>query len=171
VVQSQPREIVRETLSWKKPITKKGWWSGSWCRPSSGPSTRNKQTREPIMESNWVVEFVPFPPVLPSQSDLKPETNRRDPVNGKGKRGWVLRSQTQHLLRAVEEEAGQVTCWGAQRGQLSSLAFPTRPWKTKVEDFQGGELWEETVTMLQLSARMRFRVRQEPLESYYSKVT
>jgi hypothetical protein len=23
----------RETLSWKKPITKKGWWSGSRCRP------------------------------------------------------------------------------------------------------------------------------------------
>jgi hypothetical protein len=27
--QSQPRQIVTETLSQKKPITKKGWWSGS----------------------------------------------------------------------------------------------------------------------------------------------
>jgi hypothetical protein len=32
VVQSQPRQIVLETLSWKKPITKKDWWSGSRCR-------------------------------------------------------------------------------------------------------------------------------------------
>jgi hypothetical protein len=27
-VQSQPRQILK-----KKPITKKGWWSGSRCRP------------------------------------------------------------------------------------------------------------------------------------------
>jgi hypothetical protein len=33
MVQSQPRQIVRETLSQKKPITKKGWESGSRCRP------------------------------------------------------------------------------------------------------------------------------------------
>jgi hypothetical protein len=32
-VQSQPRQIVCETLSRKKSITKKGWWSGSRCRP------------------------------------------------------------------------------------------------------------------------------------------
>jgi hypothetical protein len=32
-VQSQPRAIVHETLSQKKPFTKKGWWSGSRCRP------------------------------------------------------------------------------------------------------------------------------------------
>jgi hypothetical protein len=31
-VQSQPGQIVLETLSRKKPITKKGWWSGSRCR-------------------------------------------------------------------------------------------------------------------------------------------
>jgi hypothetical protein len=32
VAQSQPRQIVHETLSWKKPNTKKGWCSGSRCR-------------------------------------------------------------------------------------------------------------------------------------------
>jgi hypothetical protein len=33
-VQSQPRQIVHETLSQKKkkPSQKKGWWSGSRCR-------------------------------------------------------------------------------------------------------------------------------------------
>jgi hypothetical protein len=29
VVQSQPWQIVRETLILKKPITQKSWWSGS----------------------------------------------------------------------------------------------------------------------------------------------
>jgi hypothetical protein len=33
IVQSQPRQIVPETLSQKKPITKKCWWTGSRCRP------------------------------------------------------------------------------------------------------------------------------------------
>jgi hypothetical protein len=32
-VQSQPRQIIRETLSQKIPNTQKGWWSGSRCRP------------------------------------------------------------------------------------------------------------------------------------------
>jgi hypothetical protein len=33
-VQSQPGQIVHETLSQKYPSQKKkGWWSGSWCRP------------------------------------------------------------------------------------------------------------------------------------------
>jgi hypothetical protein len=31
-VQSQLRQIVRDPIS-KKPITKKGWWSGLRCRP------------------------------------------------------------------------------------------------------------------------------------------
>jgi hypothetical protein len=31
-IQSQPRQIVRDPIS-KKPITEKGWWSGSTCRP------------------------------------------------------------------------------------------------------------------------------------------
>jgi hypothetical protein len=31
-VRGQPRQIVQETLSWKKPITKRIWWSGSRCR-------------------------------------------------------------------------------------------------------------------------------------------
>jgi hypothetical protein len=29
VVQNQLRQIVGETLSQKKPFTKKGWWNGS----------------------------------------------------------------------------------------------------------------------------------------------
>jgi hypothetical protein len=33
VVQSQLEQIVLKILSWKKTITKKGWWSGSRCRP------------------------------------------------------------------------------------------------------------------------------------------
>jgi hypothetical protein len=33
VAQSQLWQIVCKTLSWKKKITKKGWWSGSRCRP------------------------------------------------------------------------------------------------------------------------------------------
>jgi hypothetical protein len=32
-VQSQPGQIVHETLSQKKPTTKKGWWNGSKYRP------------------------------------------------------------------------------------------------------------------------------------------
>jgi hypothetical protein len=31
VIQSQPRQIVHETLPWKKPFTKKYGWSGSSC--------------------------------------------------------------------------------------------------------------------------------------------
>jgi hypothetical protein len=31
-IRSHPVQIVCETLSQKKPITKKGWWSGSMCR-------------------------------------------------------------------------------------------------------------------------------------------
>jgi hypothetical protein len=33
MVGSQPRQIVLKTLSRKKSITEKGWWSGSKCRP------------------------------------------------------------------------------------------------------------------------------------------
>jgi hypothetical protein len=33
MVRNQPGEIVCETLSWKKSITKNGWWSGSRYRP------------------------------------------------------------------------------------------------------------------------------------------
>jgi hypothetical protein len=33
-VPSQTGQVVRETISQKeKPITRKGWWSGSRCRP------------------------------------------------------------------------------------------------------------------------------------------
>jgi hypothetical protein len=40
-VQSQPKKIVHETLSRKKPITKNGWCCGSRC--SSSPSTTKKK--------------------------------------------------------------------------------------------------------------------------------
>jgi hypothetical protein len=33
VVQSQSGQIVWENLSQKNPSQKKGWWSGSICRP------------------------------------------------------------------------------------------------------------------------------------------
>jgi hypothetical protein len=33
VVQSQPQQIVGGTLSQKNPSQKKGWWSGSKCKP------------------------------------------------------------------------------------------------------------------------------------------
>jgi hypothetical protein len=44
-VWSQPGQIVQETLSQKKKtITKKGWWSGSRCRPwVQAPVQQNKQ--------------------------------------------------------------------------------------------------------------------------------
>jgi hypothetical protein len=32
-VQSQPWQIVPQDSISKKPFTKKGWWSGSRCRP------------------------------------------------------------------------------------------------------------------------------------------
>jgi hypothetical protein len=32
-VGSQQGQILLKTLSLKKPITKKSWWSGSRCRP------------------------------------------------------------------------------------------------------------------------------------------
>jgi hypothetical protein len=32
-VQSQPRQTVLRDPILKKPFTKKGWWSGSQCRP------------------------------------------------------------------------------------------------------------------------------------------
>jgi hypothetical protein len=31
--QSQPMQIVLEEPISKRPFTKKGWYSGSWCRP------------------------------------------------------------------------------------------------------------------------------------------
>jgi hypothetical protein len=37
MVWSQPGQIVRETLSWKNPSQKLGWWNGSRCRFSMMP--------------------------------------------------------------------------------------------------------------------------------------
>jgi hypothetical protein len=45
-VQSQPGQIVCETISQKRPITKMGWWSGSRCRLSANPSTVKKKKKK-----------------------------------------------------------------------------------------------------------------------------
>jgi hypothetical protein len=45
VVQSQPWQIVFETLSQKIPNTKQGWWSGSNKALSSNPSTVKKSRK------------------------------------------------------------------------------------------------------------------------------
>jgi hypothetical protein len=42
---TQPGQIVCETLSQKNHDKKKGWWSGSRCRPSSNPSTAKKKKK------------------------------------------------------------------------------------------------------------------------------
>jgi hypothetical protein len=42
MVQSQPGHILRETLSQKRPITEKGWWSGSRCRVQAPVSQKKK---------------------------------------------------------------------------------------------------------------------------------
>jgi hypothetical protein len=49
MVQNQPRQLVCETLSQKKkkPFTKKGWWSGSRCRPQvQTPAPQKKDGRD-----------------------------------------------------------------------------------------------------------------------------
>jgi hypothetical protein len=45
-VQSQPEQIVCETLSGKKPITKKGWWSDSRCRPCVQTPVQQKKKKK-----------------------------------------------------------------------------------------------------------------------------
>jgi hypothetical protein len=46
-VQSQPGKIVRETISRKHPSQKKGWWSGSRCKPSvQTPVLQKKKFQE-----------------------------------------------------------------------------------------------------------------------------
>jgi hypothetical protein len=49
VVQSQSRQIVCKTLSQKHPTQKKGWWSGSRCRPSVQIPVLQKKKK-----SGWV---------------------------------------------------------------------------------------------------------------------
>jgi hypothetical protein len=41
-IQSQPGEIICKTLSWKNPLQKKGWWSGSRYRPKFKPQYLKK---------------------------------------------------------------------------------------------------------------------------------
>jgi hypothetical protein len=56
MVQSQPRQIVCETLSWKKPISKKGWWSGSRCRPwVQAPATHTQKVFAVVLPcGGWI---------------------------------------------------------------------------------------------------------------------
>jgi hypothetical protein len=62
-VWNQLRQTGRETLSWKKPITKKGWWSGSRCRPWVQTPVLPKK----IMESQvWCIT-----PVTPTTQGAK----------------------------------------------------------------------------------------------------
>jgi hypothetical protein len=42
-VQSQPGQIVQETLSQKKPFTQKGWWRGSSVAPEFKPQYGKKK--------------------------------------------------------------------------------------------------------------------------------
>jgi hypothetical protein len=51
-VQNQPRQIVHETLSWKRPSHKKGWWSGSRCGPWVQIQYQKKKEKHPEL-SAW----------------------------------------------------------------------------------------------------------------------
>jgi hypothetical protein len=56
MVHSQPGEIVHETLALKKSITKKGWWSGSRCRPwvqSPVPPKQKTNKQKNITHLGW----------------------------------------------------------------------------------------------------------------------
>jgi hypothetical protein len=53
VVQSQPGQIIHETLSRKKPFTKKGWWSGSMCRSCVQAPAPKKKKRVRQNWQNW----------------------------------------------------------------------------------------------------------------------
>jgi hypothetical protein len=46
VIQSQPRQTVVKTLSQKNPSQRKGWWSGSRCRPRIETPVLHKQQRK-----------------------------------------------------------------------------------------------------------------------------
>jgi hypothetical protein len=46
VVQSQCRQVVHETLSQKKKITKKGWWISSSVGPEFKPQYNEKKKKD-----------------------------------------------------------------------------------------------------------------------------
>jgi hypothetical protein len=70
-VQSQPRQIVHKTLSWKIHITKKGWWSGSRCRPRVQTPIQQQQ-KYCVIHSKIAkgVEFWMFSPQRNGKQDL-----------------------------------------------------------------------------------------------------
>jgi hypothetical protein len=51
-VRSQPRQIVHKTLFWKHPSQKKGWWSGSRCRPRVQVPVLQKKKKELLLVSS-----------------------------------------------------------------------------------------------------------------------
>jgi hypothetical protein len=53
-VWSQTGQIVHETLSWKKSITKKGWWR---CRPwVQAPVPQKKKKKKKMFGLSWKQE-------------------------------------------------------------------------------------------------------------------
>jgi hypothetical protein len=53
IVQSQPGQIVQETLSWKKkkkPIIKKGWWRVAQGVGPEFKSQYHKKTKKRVLE-------------------------------------------------------------------------------------------------------------------------
>jgi hypothetical protein len=73
MVQSQPGQIVLETLSWKNPShKKKEWWSGSRCRP---------QVQTPVLKKKKMylgVRFILWFHLLKSLSFMLPPTEKWD---------------------------------------------------------------------------------------------
>jgi hypothetical protein len=53
-VQSQPGQIVQETLPQKKPFMKKDWWSNSRYRPC----TKKEKKRKRMIFSNERLEII-----------------------------------------------------------------------------------------------------------------
>jgi hypothetical protein len=57
-VQSQPRQIACETLSGKHPSQKRGWWSGSKCRPwvqAPRPQKKKKEKKKLCTHGDWLM--------------------------------------------------------------------------------------------------------------------
>jgi hypothetical protein len=55
VVESQPGQIICKILSQKTPLPKKGWWSGSRCRPEFKPQYSKKKYSNVALPSSWSI--------------------------------------------------------------------------------------------------------------------
>jgi hypothetical protein len=53
---SLPQSLSKDPIL-KKPITKKGWWSGSRCGLNSNPSPHQKKKKEREKEIKTVLQF------------------------------------------------------------------------------------------------------------------